>query len=150
MRITIDTNHDLNAWEEIDAIQLHSLTVGGGDRLEGGAGSDILIGGAGDDILVGGTGSDRFVFNSVRDGSDTIVDFAIASDILDLRSLMDTLAYSGNTPIADGYLQLVQQGVNTQIQIDADGRGSGNSFTTLVTLNTVNANTLVRGGNLLL
>lgn len=148
LRLTIDTNHNPRSWEEIDSVQLHGLMANSGDRLEGGLGNDTLIGGAGDDLLVGGAGSDRFVYSSMGDGHDTITDFRATSDVLDLQALIDNLGYSGSTPIADGYLQLVQQGANTQIQIDADGQGSAVDFTTLVTLNNVSMNTLVRGSNL--
>ena len=229
LRITIDTNHNLNAWEEIDAVQLHgSLTpvddtltgglgndvlnggegvdrvvesgdvnftltdtslvglgtdtlssielatltggasantidasafslgavtlngLAGNDQLLGGRGDDTIVGGAGNDMLVGGGGSDRFRYNSLSEAGDTIADFAAtAGDILDLQVLFDALGYSGNTPVADGYLRLVQQNANAQVQIDADAQGAAASFTTLVTLNKVNISSLVVGRNLL-
>ena len=47
----------------------------GNDTLNGGAGNDRLVGGAGSDVLMGGTGADRFVFNSISEKIDTILDF---------------------------------------------------------------------------
>ncbi|MEM7529566.1 MAG: hypothetical protein AAF416_18165, partial [Pseudomonadota bacterium] len=65
----------------------------GHDSLDGGADDDILlggddddelIGGRGDDELTGGAGADTFVFTSSDRGSDTITDFEIGVDTLDL------------------------------------------------------------------
>ena len=59
----------------------------GDDDLNGGAGNDILIGGAGDDLLRGGKGLDTFRYDARVFGSDTIADFLIGPDKLDLRGL---------------------------------------------------------------
>jgi Ca2+-binding RTX toxin-like protein len=49
----------------------------GDDTLDGGfgIGADTLIGGAGNDTLTGRDNSDTFVFNSLSEGIDTIIDF---------------------------------------------------------------------------
>jgi Ca2+-binding RTX toxin-like protein len=59
----------------------------GGDDLGGGRGDDILRGGAGSDSLRGGSGNDRFVFDGRQFGNDTIVDFALGKDRIDLPNL---------------------------------------------------------------
>jgi Ca2+-binding RTX toxin-like protein len=60
------------------------LTGGSGsDTLNGGLGSDILDGGNGSDLLTGGTGRDKFVITSSA-GGDTITDFELANDWIDL------------------------------------------------------------------
>lgn len=65
----------------------------GNDRLVGGSGNDTLIGGAGRDVLTGGAGTDYFDFNSVAEiGSDPgardlVMDFSLADDYLDLRTI---------------------------------------------------------------
>ncbi|MBU2962996.1 hypothetical protein KO516_19615 [Citreicella sp. C3M06] len=56
---------------------------GGDDTLHGSSGEDMLVGGAGDDLLWGGTGADRFVFSS-GSGSDTIRDFSIHEDTIEI------------------------------------------------------------------
>jgi Ca2+-binding RTX toxin-like protein len=65
------------------------------DVLNGGAGTDTLIGGTGNDRLIagsgtatltGGGGSDTFVFGPVL-GKDTITDFSVKADHLDLSAL---------------------------------------------------------------
>lgn len=64
-------------------------TVNGGngdDSLYGDAGSDTLNGGAGDDSLRGGSGRDTFAFSSGF-GNDTLYDFTVGFDSIDLTSL---------------------------------------------------------------
>ena len=57
----------------------------GADRLLGGGGNDILEGGAGNDTLTGGFGSDIFRFASPSDRRDTITDFVVGSDKIELN-----------------------------------------------------------------
>lgn len=59
---------------------------GGNDSLYGDAGNDTLDGGAGDDDLRGGAGRDTFAFSSGF-GNDTIHDFAVGFDSIDLSGL---------------------------------------------------------------
>ncbi|MFC4348627.1 DUF4347 domain-containing protein [Kordiimonas lipolytica] len=73
-----------------------SDTVDGGtgdDMLYNGEGSDTVIGGSGDDtlwagndddLLSGGDGDDVFIFGA-NSGNDTITDFEVANDALDLQ-----------------------------------------------------------------
>lgn len=58
----------------------------GNDMLFGGGGDDVLSGGFGIDTLIGGEGNDRFVIAEGVIGSDIIVDFTFAEDILDISS----------------------------------------------------------------
>lgn len=55
----------------------------GDDLLRGGAGSDTLVGALGNDTLGGGSGSDQFVLE-VGAGTDTILDFTISEDLIQL------------------------------------------------------------------
>ncbi|MFT6574507.1 MAG: hypothetical protein ACJA16_002699 [Akkermansiaceae bacterium] len=67
--------------------QAHIIRGGhGDDTLSGGPLDDILSGGPGDDRLGGGAGSDQFVFGAVDSGTDRIVDFEMAADIIDLSA----------------------------------------------------------------
>ena len=66
---------------------------GGNDRLEGGDGNDFLFGGEGNDRLTGGAGTDFMeggagsdVFVISINGNDTVVDFSITEDTLDLSA----------------------------------------------------------------
>jgi hypothetical protein len=60
----------------------------GRDRLWGGEGDDLILGGRGNDTLWGGAGDDVFQYAGSRwralDGRDTIKDFEIGSDTLQL------------------------------------------------------------------
>jgi Ca2+-binding RTX toxin-like protein len=118
------------------------LTGGdGNDSLLGGSGNDVLIGGVGADVLIGGLGSDLFVFNAVREAGDRITDFSNSADLIDLRRLFAAPAFSGANPVArfNQFVRLVQVGANTEVRIDADGRGAGTAFVTLVTLQNLSA-----------
>ncbi|WP_417451007.1 VCBS domain-containing protein [Kordiimonas sp.] len=57
----------------------------GADSVDGGAGDDTLWAGAGDDILSGGAGADVFRFGATS-GNDTISDFDVDEDALDLSA----------------------------------------------------------------
>jgi Ca2+-binding RTX toxin-like protein len=65
-----------------DAVLLTGSTHN--DTLTGGNGADIITGNAGDDVLTGGYGADVFVFGSLSWGHDTITDFAMGEDKLNL------------------------------------------------------------------
>ncbi|HSV70645.1 MAG TPA: hypothetical protein VLI72_11075 [Methylibium sp.] len=69
----------------------------GADTLAGGGGGDLLSGGAGADRLSGGGGVDVFLFNGLSD-SDTITDFASASDRLRIAQ--------GGIRVGDGDTQI--------------------------------------------
>jgi Ca2+-binding RTX toxin-like protein len=73
------TGGTLNGTSGFDIIQGHN----GNDVLNAGAGSDILRDGAGTDSLTGGAGVDVFIL-SVDGESDTITDFTVGEDRLDL------------------------------------------------------------------
>lgn len=74
----------------------------GSDILKGNAGNDTLYGGGGNDDLYGGTGRDVFVFKSIADfgrvttATDTIFDFGLRDDRVDLSAIDANGAISGN------------------------------------------------------
>jgi hypothetical protein len=53
--------------------------MGGNDRLDGAGGNDVLEGRNGSDTLTGGIGDDRFVFRTLTEGADVILDFSSAA-----------------------------------------------------------------------
>jgi Ca2+-binding RTX toxin-like protein len=134
----------------------------GNDRLQGGKGRDLLLGGVGDDVLIGsrdadilvggagadllngGQGKDMFVFQQVQDGTDTIVDFIAADDLIDLRPLFAQPQFAGITPYARyaQYINLVQVGGNTEVRVDEDGSGDQTKFVTLVTILNISSNAI--------
>ena len=72
----------------------------GSDYLDGGSGNDTLIGAAGDDYLIGGSGKDTFVFGR-NDGNDTIADFEIGRDMVDVRAYREYDSLDDLNPIQD-------------------------------------------------
>lgn len=61
------------------------------DTVRGGAGNDTVDGGAGDDVLAGGGGNDVFAFDPAF-GWDTIKDFSVGHDKIDLSALHTSFA----------------------------------------------------------
>jgi glycerophosphoryl diester phosphodiesterase len=82
---------------------------GGDDSITGLGGNDILRGGNGDDTLTGGAGVDQFwiASNSLPEGTDTITDFEVGTDVIGITGL------SGVTGIGD--LNITQSGADTLI-----------------------------------
>ena len=74
---------------ESNVAKLASKVIKGGagdDILFGNDGIDHLNGGAGNDDLKGGAGADTFIFGSGDFGRDTIYDFDLSLDALDISS----------------------------------------------------------------
>ncbi|MGJ8561883.1 MAG: DUF4214 domain-containing protein [Litorimonas sp.] len=59
--------------------------LAGDDTIDGGGGNDTIDGGAGDDFMTGGSGADTFIINALS-GDDTITDFDVGIDVLDLSA----------------------------------------------------------------
>jgi Ca2+-binding RTX toxin-like protein len=125
--------------------------MSGDDLLFGGDGNDLLIGYGGNDTLIGGNGIDTFSYYQITDAGtsgDIITDFNGTIDKIDLASLMSDLLVPDGTAVSGGYLEFFQLGVNTLVLVDANG--GADSFTTMATLNNVNAmNDLLIGFNVL-
>ena len=64
----------------------------GRDTLSGGTGNDVLNGGQGHDTLTGGEGFDIFVFGP-DSGQDTITDFNVTADLIDLQAFEGLVNY---------------------------------------------------------
>ena len=124
--------------------------LGGRDTLIGGKGNDTLVGGADGDLLTGGEGRDQFIFNSFSERTDVVTDFNVNEDTLVLTKTMATLNYNGVNPIADGYMQFVQQGSSTAVQVDSDGINGASPFMSLVVLENVTAGNLIVGNNVMI
>nr|WP_286191175.1 Calx-beta domain-containing protein [Synechococcus sp. FACHB-909] len=94
------------------------------ETLTGTDGDDVITGRQGADTIRGNGGADRFVYTSIVDAGDTIIDFNRAQgDKVDLKGALASVGYTGTTPITDGYLRFVGRGSDTLLQIDPDGSG---------------------------
>lgn len=100
------------------------------NSLNGNAGNDILNGQEGDDYLIGASGEDTFVFNNddgrngLSHGQDTIADFEIGLDLIDLS---DTEVRNFNDLFSEGDRYMEQVGQDTVIYT-MNGEG-GDSIT---------------------
>ena len=68
----------------------------GADTISGGSGDDFIVGGSGNDTLTGGSGEDTFVFGG-NSGSDTITDFNVSEDTIDLTMVSTQIGYADLT-----------------------------------------------------
>ncbi|MCT0206108.1 type I secretion C-terminal target domain-containing protein, partial [Synechococcus sp. CS-1332] len=94
------------------------------DSLVGTDGDDVITGLQGADTIRGNGGGDRFVYTSLVDAGDTIIDFNRAQgDKVDLKGVLASVGYGGTTPISDGYVKFAARGSDTMLLIDPDGAG---------------------------
>jgi len=86
--------------------------------------SNSFYGGMGNDLLVGGIGSNTFLYNSISEGRDDIMNFRPGRDKIDISRLLDSFGYQGNAPFRDG---IIRAGVSNRndfvISLDSDGLG---------------------------
>ncbi len=116
----------------------------GNDVLMGGAGNDVMIGGLGIDTLTGGAGADQFVLNRLTAAGDIVTDFNVNEDLLNYSGLFSNfnITISKSNPLSD-YLKLEQVGADTVVKFDLDGKGGSSTLTTLMTLQNVQASTIM-------
>ncbi|TCS19698.1 T1SS-143 domain-containing protein/predicted secreted protein (type I secretion substrate), partial [Aminobacter aminovorans] len=106
----------------------------GDDILSGAGGADILDGGLGADRMTGGSGGDTFVISADAIGAinDVITDFNPGQgDQIDLSELLSGIS-AGTNLETSGYVSIVQNGANAELQVDVDG--GGNNYQTVAVL----------------
>jgi Ca2+-binding RTX toxin-like protein len=113
----------------------------GNDTITGTALNDVIIGGAGNDTITLGAGNDAVRFNSLT-GSDTITDFSVADDSIQLaRSVMTQLSGGASLTVAEFEVGTAATSAATRIvynqstgvlSYDANGSDAG-GVTTLAT-----------------
>jgi Ca2+-binding RTX toxin-like protein len=109
----------------------------GADTLLGGDGDDTLTGGNGADLLTGGNGNDTFVFNSPVELLDTITDFNVTDDTINVLasgfggglsvgeiSASQFLSGAGVTSATDTAHRFIYNTSNGDLYYDIDGTGS--------------------------
>ncbi|MCV2402982.1 Ig-like domain-containing protein [Marinomonas sp. C2222] len=92
----------------------------GDDTLLGGAGDDVLDGGTGQDTFTGGDGNDLFILEDDSDSLNTITDFNVDDDALDVSDLL-----SGEGLDADADADAITAYLNENLTINAEDDGSG-------------------------
>ncbi len=107
------------------ATSLTIYTKAGDDVIKTGGWDDHIYGGLGDDVMSSGSGVDIFYFFG-RWGYDTITDFTIGSDTLDLRGTSTTsigeltISQDGDDTLIEGYLKSIRLLDTDAVLIDAD------------------------------
>lgn len=123
---------------------LKNLTgTSGRDTIVGTGGDDVITGGEQSDTLTGGAGRDAFVYNSIRDGLDTITDFTPGTDRLDLSNLLTSIGITASQALSQGYIRLVNTSAGVQVQVDVDGSAGSVLPRGLVLLKGVTAGQIV-------
>lgn len=93
-----------------------------GDSLLGTVSNDIITGFQGADRITTGAGEDQIIYTSIVDAGDLITDFNPVNDVINLQGVLESVGFSADDAIAEGYLKLVSYGSRgTSLQIDADG-----------------------------
>jgi len=142
--ITINMYGEENAFDQhgrlVDAaVALASpgMTLNGNagrNTIAGSSGDDVINGGPGADMLTGGAGGDTFVYASMRDAGDTIVDFTPYADRIQLTGLLSGTGCNGCDAVADGYVRVMDVTGGISLQIDTDGAMGPAGFRPLATL----------------
>jgi Ca2+-binding RTX toxin-like protein len=132
-----DTMNGLAGNDFISSLAGADLIVGGigSDTLIGNRGADTLRGGQGDDTLNGGNGLDTFRLNSLS-FIDTITDFVVADDTLQLVSSVFTRLTTGvlnptnftiGTSAIDADDYLIYNYATGTLLYDTDGNGASSA-----------------------
>jgi peroxidase len=107
----------------------------GSDLIIGFAGNDAINGGLGSDALYGSNGIDRFIFDVLDGNVDTIRDFSVTQDRIDLSALLTE--YNPADDVIADFVQFTTQDGNTTIAVDIDGNQNEYSFQDVVILEDV-------------
>jgi beta-glucanase (GH16 family) len=116
------TSTTTNANETLTATKIGSV-------LTGGAGYTTFYPSQGNDVLTGGTGGNDYIFSNEPWSPDTITNFKVGTDKLDLSALFASIGYTGSNPVQDGYIFLLSDGNGgTIVRFDHDAAGPSQPY----------------------
>ncbi|NET42562.1 Ig-like domain-containing protein [Okeania sp. SIO2B3] len=100
------------------------------DNLVGTDGNDTITGFLGIDTLTGGDGKDTFVYTTISpmDGIDIITDFELGQDKIDFTGVLDRIGFTGDDPVASGYVGLGTNRGDPAVNIYRNGGGRGRAI----------------------
>ncbi|CAB5500793.1 beta strand repeat-containing protein, partial [Bathymodiolus thermophilus thioautotrophic gill symbiont] len=126
-------NYGLSEYQN-DAEVSNFIGGTGADTITGNADIDTIAGGAGADMITGGAGADIFNYNvvadSTKDNADTITDFEVAIDKLNLKDIITT-GTNGNITDAASLAKYIYAeadadvDTNVKLYIKSDGVSTG-------------------------
>lgn len=108
------------------------VTGTGDDQIDGGTGNDTIVGRGGADVITTGDGEDQVILTSAD--TLTITDLVVGDDTVDITALLDVAlppAAGGGSDFT-GFVNVIDDGQDSQLQIDADG--GGDDFVTVALL----------------
>ncbi len=111
------------------------IGLGDNDNLQALGGDDTLYGGSGDDDLAGGAGRDIFVVNQGDTGSDTISDFELGIDRINVGDLLS----GANEENLDSYMSVATSEGHLVLGFDPSGTGNLDSPAYVVTIENIAA-----------
>lgn len=89
----------------------------GNNVLSGLGGNDVISGGKGTDVMIGGAGNDTFVLKTPGTGVDTIKDFTIGQDNLNVQAVLKAVgATSVSQALQSHLLEVVQNGSSAEVR----------------------------------
>ena len=104
------------------------------NQLNGGSGNDILDGGNGNNVLTGGTGNNIFKFTT-RGHTDTITDYSVANDTIQLENAAFKSLTTNGTLAANQFIVstkaldandfIIYNNATVALLYDPDGSGAG-------------------------
>ena len=109
----------------------------GDDNISGNNGANTLAGGDGLDTIYGYGGADTFVFDNTTafNDIDQIVDFDTGeNDALDISDILTSNGYIFGTSDITDFVQILDNGANSDVYIDVDGLGVFNAADQMATL----------------
>ena len=148
---TLAADDDIEFFETANAAGLSALNLTGNaldQTVTGSAGANILNGGLGNDTLTGLAGADNFLFNTALNAAtnhDTITDFNVAADTIQLENAIFTLLAATGTLAANlfedtfvggqsGVEIVIYDRAGGDIYYDTNGAGSAGGLVLFATL----------------